>query len=186
MNEQAPANQAAEVLPDVWSDDQRGPDLQVLPTLAECEAVIERGRQTFIEVGNALAAIRDGRLYQATHPNFDAYCRERWGMTRRHADRQIAAAHRAELRPTGLRPETERQARRLIEEESAPIAEESPVSEWFELVRLMEQIEALASSDAAYVAATVPARRRATTAKRLRKLGTYLGRIAWTLEGNEA
>jgi hypothetical protein len=146
--------------------------------------VIERGRQTFIEVGNALAAIRDGRLYQATHRSFEAYCRERWGMSRTHADRQIAAARRAELAPIGARPENEYQARRLVEE-NLPI-DESPLSEWFELARLMDQIEALTSSDATYVAATVPSRRRAATAKRLRKLGTYLGRIAWTLEGNEA
>lgn len=158
--------------------------LQVLPTLAECEEVIERGRLTFLEVGSALAAIRDGRLYQNTHATFEAYCRERWGMSRQHAYRQIAAARRAALSPMGDMPSNERQVRRLMEEESAPI-KESPVSEWYELVRVMDEIELLASSDASYIAATVPARRRAATAKRLRKLGIYLGRIAWTLEGNE-
>ena len=182
---QAAAKEAAEVLPALRSDGPSRVDLQVLPTLAECEQVIERGRQTFIEVGNALAAIRDGRLYTATHRSFEAYCRERWGMSRTHADRQIAAARRAELAPMGAKPENERQARAIRDDEEEPAIEESPVSEWYELARVMDQIEALSSSDASYIAATVPARRRATTAKRLRKLGTYLGRIAWTLEGNE-
>ena len=66
--------------------------------------------------------------------------------------------------------------------------EEKPIEpgpEWAALVSVMDAIEAMTDSDAAYVAATVPERRRAATAKRLRKLGTYLGRIAWTLEGNE-
>lgn len=68
--------------------------------------------------------------------------------------------------------------------------EERPIDqasndEWIELVRVMDHIDSLTSSDASYLAATVPMRRRAATAKRLRKLGTYLGRIAWTLEGSE-
>lgn len=68
--------------------------------------------------------------------------------------------------------------------------EERPIDqasndEWIELVRVMDHIDSLTSSDASYLAATVPLRRRAATAKRLRKLGTYLGRIAWTLEGSE-
>jgi hypothetical protein len=106
-------------------------------------------------------------------------------MSRTHADRQIAAARRSELAPMGAKPENERQARALreVNEEETPI-DESPVSEWYDLTHVMEQIEALTSSDASYVAATVPSRRRAATAKRLRKLGTYLGRIAWSLETN--
>lgn len=68
--------------------------------------------------------------------------------------------------------------------EDPPIASE-PDPEWLALSDLMDRIESLSKSDAAYIAAVVPERRRAATAKRLRKLGTYLGRIAWTLEGNE-
>lgn len=70
----------------------------------------------------------------------------------------------------------------LVIELEVPI---EPAPEWAVLVQVMDSIDALSSSDAAYLAATVPNRRRATTAKRLRKLGTYLGRIAWVLEGNE-
>lgn len=56
---------------------------------------------------------------------------------------------------------------------------------WDTLVGVMDAIEALSFSDAPSVAATIPVRRRAATAKKLRRLGTYLGRIAWTLEGKE-
>jgi len=56
---------------------------------------------------------------------------------------------------------------------------------WDALMATIDAISGLAGHDAASVAATVPERRRAATAKRLRKLGTYLGRIAWTLEGTE-
>lgn len=155
-----------------------------MPTLAECEEVIERGRQTFIEVGVALGAIRDGRLYREEYATFEVYCRKRWGMSATHAYRQIAAAKRALLSPIG-EIENEHQARRLLEEESQSTIIEYP-DEWRELISVMDAIEQFATNDAAQVAANVPRRRIATTAKRLRKLGTYLGRIAWLLEGNEA
>jgi hypothetical protein len=57
---------------------------------------------------------------------------------------------------------------------------------WDDLVRLMDSLDSFLSSDAPTIAAAVPPRRRAATARRLRKLGTGLGRIAWSLEGLEA
>ena len=84
------------------------------PTLAECEQVIERGLETFVEVGQALLVIREGRLYKDTHSSFDAYCRERWGWSRQQADRTIGAAEIVEqLTPIGVSPQTESQARAL-------------------------------------------------------------------------
>lgn len=70
---------------------------------------------------------------------------------------------------------------------AAAYPEERPIDDalWTSLMAVVDAIEGLAGRDATDIAATVPARRRAATAKRLRKLGTYLGRIAWTLEGNE-
>lgn len=59
--------------------------------LAACEAVIERGLATFIEVASTLLEIRDGRLYKATHETFDSYCQERWGWGRAYAYRMIAS-----------------------------------------------------------------------------------------------
>jgi hypothetical protein len=55
-----------------------------------------------VEVGNALREIRDSRLYRATHGTFEAYCRERWGISRPHAYRLISSAEVAKsLSPVG-------------------------------------------------------------------------------------
>jgi DNA N-6-adenine-methyltransferase Dam len=53
--------------------------------LAECEAKIERGLQTFYEVGEALLKIRDSRLYRNTHGSFEAYCQDKWQLKKRQA-----------------------------------------------------------------------------------------------------
>jgi len=81
---------------------------------AELESVIAGGLQTFVEVGAALLEIRDIRLYRASHRTFEAYCRERWGMSRTHANRTIRAAEVAGvLAPIGVTPTNEAQAREL-------------------------------------------------------------------------
>jgi hypothetical protein len=83
--------------------------------LERCEAVIERGLHTFLEVGTALCEIRDRRLYRAGHETFEAYCRERWGMGRAHAYRMIDAAKVVEnLSPIGDIPRSESVARPLL------------------------------------------------------------------------
>jgi hypothetical protein len=45
--------------------------------LLECETVIEKGFQTFIEVGIVLLEIRDKRLYRQSYETFEDYCRGR-------------------------------------------------------------------------------------------------------------
>lgn len=83
--------------------------------LAELEGIVERGLATFIEVGVALAAIRDRRLYRETHASFEAYCRARWGRGRRWAYQLIDAAEVcATAHAAGLAaPANEAQARAL-------------------------------------------------------------------------
>lgn len=82
--------------------------------LGELEAVVERGRRAFVEVGAALAEIRDSRLYRATHATFDDYCRERWSISRSRGYRLIDAAEVAELMsPIGDIPSSESVAREL-------------------------------------------------------------------------
>lgn len=82
--------------------------------LAQYETVIETGLQTFYEVGTALLAIRDNRLYRQDYSTFEDYCRERWEMTPQHAGRMIQAAKiTANLEPMGSIPSSERQAREL-------------------------------------------------------------------------
>ena len=60
--------------------------------LAELEQVIDNCQRSFVEVGNALRAIRDERLYAAEFGTFEAYCRARHNLTRRALDYQLAAA----------------------------------------------------------------------------------------------
>mgnify|MGYP001611414448 FL=1 len=60
--------------------------------LSVLEAVVERGLSTFVEVGTALAEIRDSRLYLATCGTFEDYLSERWGMSRPRGYQMIEAA----------------------------------------------------------------------------------------------
>ncbi len=60
--------------------------------LRELETVIERGLQTYIDVGNALLEIREGRLYRETHATFEEYCLGKWGWGIRRAQQLMQAA----------------------------------------------------------------------------------------------
>jgi hypothetical protein len=82
--------------------------------LAELEAVVDAGLETFVQVGLALREIRDARLYRDTHATFGDYLDERWNMSRSRGYRLIDAAQVAELvSPMGDIP-NERQARELV------------------------------------------------------------------------
>ena len=90
------------------------------------EKTIEQGLKTFVDVGNALLAIRDKRLYRQQWGTFEDYCQERWGMERRHAYRLMDAAQAVENVSLGTQilPTSERQARPLtrLEPELQPAA----------------------------------------------------------------
>lgn len=83
--------------------------------LTECEAVIERGLKTFVDVGSALMEIRDSRLYRQTHGTFEDYCRERWGWGRNYTNKLISSAEVVNNLGTivPILPATESQARPL-------------------------------------------------------------------------
>lgn len=81
-------------------------------TLAETK--IERGLTSFIEVGEALSEVRDSRLYREHFGTFEAYCRDRWGITDRRARQMIDAAAVVGELPTGTTvPINEGQVREL-------------------------------------------------------------------------
>jgi len=84
-------------------------------SFAECEQVIAKGMHTFVEVGNALLTIRDGRLYRDKYATFEAYCREKWEMTKRYANYVIGSAQVVKRLGTivPILPTTESQARPL-------------------------------------------------------------------------
>lgn len=91
------------------------------------EATIKAGLQTFYEVGTALFAIRDGRLYRRDFATFEDYCRKRWGIVASRARQLIGAASViANLESvTNVTPANEGQARAL-----ASLAADSQVAVW--------------------------------------------------------
>lgn len=111
--------------------------LPVTTALAAQETIIERGLHTFVEVGTALATVRDERLYRVAHETFEAYCRERWGFDRTYAHRVIGAAEVVSVLPNGNRPTTESQAREL-----APLKADPP-----RLVLAAETAQATAAAE---------------------------------------
>lgn len=60
--------------------------------LTQCEIVIYRGFKAFWEVGQALIAIRDGKLYRELYDTFEVYCWERWNLKRTRAYELMDAA----------------------------------------------------------------------------------------------
>ena len=77
---------------------------------------LEGGLKTFIEVGRALTEIRDRRLYRESHGNVEAYCGERWKMSRPRAYELIYAAQVGEALSAVAdtpAPKSERVAREL-------------------------------------------------------------------------
>ena len=100
-------------------------------TLEHYEHIIAQGIETFVEVGQALLAIRDQRLYRQSYTTFEDYLRQRWDLSRSYAHRMIDAAVVVEnLLPNGnIVPVNEAQARPLT---SLPPEQQQEV--WREVV----------------------------------------------------
>ena len=108
-------------------------------SLPELEAVIERGKQAFYEVGAALLTIRDRRLYRDTHATFEEYCRERWDFSRPRAYQLIDAAQVTGLLSTTVDtplPASESQARELAPLKDEP---EAVAAVWQEVTEHAEE-----------------------------------------------
>lgn len=86
-----------------------------LNDLERCTEIVDRFVKVhYREAGQALAEIRDKRLYRSTHETFNDFVKTRWNMGENYANRLIAAAGVAQnLTPTGTIPQTERLARPL-------------------------------------------------------------------------
>ena len=61
--------------------------------LALLEGIIERGQQTFVEVGVALMRIHQGGLYKSNYATWESYCKERWGWSRVRAHQLMQASN---------------------------------------------------------------------------------------------
>jgi ParB family chromosome partitioning protein len=59
--------------------------------LTQLEKIIQRGLNTFIDVGAALTEIRTQKLYRQEYGTFEEYCQRKWNMGRAHANRLIEA-----------------------------------------------------------------------------------------------
>ena len=83
--------------------------------LAELEKVIAKGQKTFVEVGLALAEIRDVRLYKREYGSFSEYCRAKWGWNKSYAYYMIDSAEVVKALPEKVSTmvDTERQVREL-------------------------------------------------------------------------
>lgn len=64
----------------------------VAVTLAELEQVIDRGLRSYVEVGEALAKVRNSEVYKAIADTFEDYCKIRWGLSRTRSWELISGA----------------------------------------------------------------------------------------------
>ena len=121
---------AERVLEDTYAPMASGDALALSPEerreLAECEAVIKEGLETFYEVGKALLRIRDGGLYRGQFLTFEDYCRGRWGWGRWNVNHLIRAAKVVDsLGDMSPKPDNARQAAEL-----APLDAEAQKAVW--------------------------------------------------------
>jgi|LakMenEpi03Aug12_release.lakeMendotaPanAssembly.Ray.scaffolds.fasta_scaffold309494_2 hypothetical protein len=141
--------------------------------LIALEKVIERGLDTFVQVGEALAEIRDRKLYRTEHPTFDAYLDKKWSLSRSRACRLIQAAETVKVLPTGNRPQTERQARPL-----ATLPPAQRVEVWQKAVAASPNGQPTAAEVQAAVEKVKP---KATKAKRIKRGGSAI-RATFTVD----
>jgi len=82
-------------------------------TLEDLEAIIESNLTGALAFANALSEIHDRKLYKATHSSFEAYCLERWTLSRSAVWRRIAQVKATAELPPGspLPPQDPRSTR---------------------------------------------------------------------------
>ncbi len=93
---------------------------EVLPTLAELEAIVAANMGRFIACANALMQIKDRQLYKATHQKWDAYCWERWQISPSAANRRIEQGRVAAALPAGARLPSQRSLARDRQNDAHP------------------------------------------------------------------
>lgn len=68
-------------------------NIETQENLVRYENVIQEGLQSFVEVGKALLAIRDEKLYKENYNNFNDYCRDRWNLGKSRVYQLINASN---------------------------------------------------------------------------------------------
>lgn len=127
-------------------------------TLTAFEEVISQGLAAFVEVGNALAAIRDAKLYREVFLTFEEYLETRWNISKSQAYRLITGAKVAEnMSPIGdVIPQSESQVRPL-----AQLPEEEQPQAWAEAVEAAGGEQPTASQVSEAVKARKPRKEKA-------------------------
>jgi N6-adenosine-specific RNA methylase IME4 len=101
--------------------------------LQQCEAIIEQGLRTFVDVGAALLKIHDKKLYRQEYSTFEEYCNKKWGFTDRRARMYIDASKTVGNLQSGttvpVLPTNERQTRPLTK-----LAPEDQVKAWAKVI----------------------------------------------------
>ncbi len=85
-NSTAAAEKAKPAAPRIFTDAERA-------LLKSKEDIIGSNQSAFLGLGEALHAIKEGGLYEISHPGltFEDYCAKRWGFGQAYAYRLIAA-----------------------------------------------------------------------------------------------
>ena len=127
-----------------------------MTTLAIQESRINQAAQTFfVEAGDAFSLIRDERLYKESYSDFDVYCQERWGYSRRRVDQicqgakiwhQLDASEQISVLPTNdsqvrelQRVDPEQRIEAWSDAVQSSVAEQPTVSEVQQAVRRAQQ-----------------------------------------------
>ena len=91
--------------------------------LQRLEKIIKSGWATFLGVGEALAEVRDRKLYRENHATFNLYCRDELGYSRGYAYKLIDSAEVrsqfSRVKDIAVKPVTEAQCRELVRLEPA-------------------------------------------------------------------
>ena len=79
----------------------------------ELEKIIKKGFVPFMEMGFALAEIKEKKLYRDLYATFEEYCKEKWGFSRTYSYYVIKGSEAIKSLPqhTFTRVNTEKQAR---------------------------------------------------------------------------
>ena len=72
--------------------------------LNKLEAIVQRGLDTDLELGNALAEISEASLYRATHQTFETYLHDRWEIRPSRDEHPCQAAELKSEPPPTLGP----------------------------------------------------------------------------------
>jgi hypothetical protein len=116
--------------------------------LQELERTITLGKQSFIDVGQALEKIRDGKLYKERgYGTFEEYCEIRWEFKKSQAYRQITASREALKLSETERPKTEREMRKSLKSQQKlnPVGDKKPPTNVVKIPKdaLLEQADRL-------------------------------------------